>query len=124
MQFVALRKTFDRCDLIACVHDRKTETGINPAPVHEDGARAALTVIAALLRTGELQMFAQCVEEARAWVEVKRQLSAVDLELERSGFRRGAGGRRDIRGSGRFGGAEPHQSRSKGDRRAGAGDLF
>src|SRR4051812_18643938 len=59
MQLIAVRETFDRCDLIALMHDGETETGINPAAVDEHRARSALTVIAAFFRTGELQMFAK-----------------------------------------------------------------
>ena len=57
MQFFAFRESFDRRDVIAFMHDRETETRIDPSPVHQDRARAALPVIAAFLRASELQIF-------------------------------------------------------------------
>ena len=74
MQLVAVRETFDRRDLVAFVRDREAEAGINAPAIHEDGARTALAVIATFLRTGEMQMLAQRIEQRDARIEFQREI--------------------------------------------------
>ena len=56
-------EAFDGGDLVALMHDRESEAGIYAPAVDVHRARAALAVIAALLRAEEVQVFAQRVEQ-------------------------------------------------------------
>jgi len=56
MQRPIPRKGFDRRDLRALVHDRKGQAGIDAPPIEEHGAGAALALIAALLRAGQVEV--------------------------------------------------------------------
>ena len=89
-------------DFVPFVHDGQREARVDPAAIDEDGARAALAVIAAFLAAGELQVFAQRVEQRHARVELEGLLRAVDLKIDAEqiggargcrGGRRGGGGR-------------------------------
>ena len=51
-----------------------------PPPFDDDGAGAALAVVAALLGAGQAQVFAQRVEQGGARVEFKGVLGAIDVE--------------------------------------------
>jgi hypothetical protein len=62
MELACRRQTFDGGDLIVLVHDGQRETGIDALAVDKDGAGAALAVIAALLGSGEADVFAQGIE--------------------------------------------------------------
>src|SRR5204863_780221 len=119
MQLIAVRESLDRRDLVAVMYDREAETGINSPAVDEHRARAALPVIAAFLRTGQLQMFAKRIEQRRSRIDLERMLLAVNLEryLRRSD----RSTRRCLRG---FRRSESHERRSKTDRRASSGHLF
>src|SRR6266481_8689083 len=59
MKIARLTDTFDRCDLFPLVHRRKGQTGVDPAAINMHRASAALTVIAALLRSREVQGLTQ-----------------------------------------------------------------
>src|SRR3954469_7277701 len=59
MQVARLPQALDGRDLVALMHDAQGQAGIQPSPVHDDGAGAALAVVAALLAARELQMLAQ-----------------------------------------------------------------
>ena len=61
-----------------------------------DGAGAALAVVAALLRAGEVSSFAQAVEQRRARIDVKLVLLAVDPQ--RDWHRAAPPGRRNVTG--------------------------
>jgi len=58
------------------------QAGVRAAPVHEDGAGAALAVVAALLRTRQAEPLAQQVEQRGARVELERVLLAVDVQAD------------------------------------------
>ena len=79
MQFVALRETFDRRDLVAFHRDREAEAGVHAPSIHQDGAGAALPVIATFLRAGQIQMLAQGIEQRRPRIERERVRLAIDL---------------------------------------------
>ena len=59
MQLLALRETFDGRDLVAFHSRGEKETGIHPPAIDEHGAGAALAMVAAFLRAGEVEMLAQ-----------------------------------------------------------------
>ena len=83
VQRAVLRDPFDRHDLGAVVRNRQGEAGVRAAPVDEHCARAALAVVAALLRTRQAELLPEQVEERRARVELERVLVAVDVERHR-----------------------------------------
>src|SRR5437660_6823707 len=66
VQCLAVRQALDGCDLRAGVHDRQREAGVNAPAVHQDGAGAALPVIAALLTACQTQVFAERVKQRYA----------------------------------------------------------
>ena len=68
MQRVAVRQALDRQDVRAVAADRESEAGIDPPPVDEDRAGAALAAVAALLGPGQLEALAQQVEQRDARV--------------------------------------------------------
>ena len=56
---------------VAFVHDGERQAGIDPPPVDDHRAGAALAVVAALLGAGQVQMLAQRVEQRGARVELE-----------------------------------------------------
>ena len=82
-----------------------------PPAVDQDGAGAALAVIAALLGTGQTELFTQRIEQRGAWIEREIVPGAVyreaDIDVHFAGF-----------GSGRLGrGRGCHAERRRGRRR-------
>src|SRR5262245_40544167 len=63
VQPVALRQALDRRDPGAGVHDGEREAGVDAPPVDQDGAGAALAVVAALLGPGQAEVLAQRVQQ-------------------------------------------------------------
>ena len=80
MHFFRLTDAFDGRDLIALVQSGESETRKLALAINVHRARAALTVIASLLRTSEMQMFAETIEETRARIDSKIILLTVDTE--------------------------------------------
>jgi hypothetical protein len=62
-------ETLDRGDLIAVVHHGQAQAGVDAPAVDMDRARPALTVVAALLGSGQVKVLAQGVQERRAGIE-------------------------------------------------------
>jgi hypothetical protein len=58
MQRTIARKALDGGNFGAFLHDSQCQAGIDPPPVDQNGARAALSVIAALLGAGQVEMVA------------------------------------------------------------------
>ena len=69
MQVLRRAQAFDGGDLVALVHHRQRQAGIDAAPVDDHRAGAALAVVAALLGAGQVQVLAQRVEQRGARVE-------------------------------------------------------
>ena len=65
---------------IAFVGERQAEAGIHALPVDVHRAGPALPVVAPLLRAGQVQRFAKCVEHRAAWIDVHLVPDAVDRE--------------------------------------------
>src|SRR2546425_626259 len=63
MQVAIAGETFDGRDLMPLLHDRKCQTRVDAVSVDMYGARAALTVIAALFCAGQRQTFAERIEQ-------------------------------------------------------------
>ena len=69
MQRAIVRQTLDRGDLRAIVHDGERQAGIDTPSVDENGASAALALIAAFFRAGQVQMLAQQIKKRRAGIK-------------------------------------------------------
>jgi hypothetical protein len=82
MQVVASCEALDGRHLRPFDAHREQQARVRPPPVDEDRARAALAVVAALLRAGQRQVLAQCVEQRRARVDVQRVVGTIDVERE------------------------------------------
>ena len=82
VQLVAVGQAFDGRDLGAGVHDGEGEAGVNAPAVDQDGAGAALAVVAALLGAGQAQVLAQGVEQRDARLQLQLVLLAVDLQRD------------------------------------------
>ena len=70
VQLIALGQAFDRHDFGAVRLDREDRAGFGASAVDEHRAGAALTRIAADVRAGEVEVFAQEVDEEHAWLHV------------------------------------------------------
>jgi len=80
MQFAVLSQSFDRSNLVALMHDGEREAGIHPPPIDMHRAGTALPVIAALLRSKQVQVLAQSVEQRDAGLEAHLILPPIDFE--------------------------------------------
>ena len=72
VQLVRRAQAFDGGDAVAVVHHRQRQARVDPATVDDDRAGAALAVVAALLGAGQVQVFAQRIEQRGARVEFER----------------------------------------------------
>ena len=77
MQRAIRRQALDGGHFGAVLHDGEREAGIDPPPVHQHGARAALAVIATLLGAGQVEMVAQRIEQGRPRRDPELRLDAV-----------------------------------------------
>ena len=87
-----MRQPFDGGDLVALMHDGKSQAGIHAAAVDVYRAGAALAVIAALLGAEHVQVFAECVQHRRP--RVQRQPVVLTVDVEHNWNRAGDGRRR------------------------------
>ena len=83
MKRAALRQTLDRRDLRAVLHDRQREARIDPPAIDQNGAGAALAVIAALFGPGQVEVETQRVEKRGPRRDVQFVRHAVDMERDR-----------------------------------------
>jgi hypothetical protein len=79
MQLIAAGNSLDRSYLAAVNLGHGNETTVHYPVVDDHGARATLTFTAAFLRAGELQLFAQDVEQARHRKHFEHLQHTVDL---------------------------------------------
>ena len=82
MQFLRRAQPLDGGDLGAVMHHGQSQAGVDALAVEQDGAGAALAVVAALLGARQLQVFAQGVEQGGARVEFQAVALAVDVEAD------------------------------------------
>src|ERR1700722_8157581 len=78
MQIVRLAEAFDGGDLVAVVHGGEAETTVHPPPVHVNGTRSALAVIAAFLRACQIEAIAKAIQQRRARIDFQAALRTVD----------------------------------------------
>src|SRR4029078_10141626 len=63
VQHITARDALNGGNALSVVHDRQSQTRIDPPAIEQHGACATCTLIAALLCPGQLQMLAQSVEQ-------------------------------------------------------------
>ena len=78
MQRIGRAQSFDGRDIASFVHDRQSEAGVDTLSVEDHRAGAALAMIAPFLCSGEMQVFAQRIEQRGPRVEFKGTARAVD----------------------------------------------
>jgi hypothetical protein len=81
--FDSLGQALDGGDVIAIVHRRQAETGIDALAIDQDRAGPALAVIAPLLRAGHLEMLTQEVEQRYSRIDFQSVEFAVDRQAAR-----------------------------------------
>jgi hypothetical protein len=66
VELVTSRHTFDRHDLRAILGEGQREARIESSPIDQDRAGAALAAVATLLRSGQIEAFAQQIQKRDA----------------------------------------------------------
>ena len=94
MEIAVFFKTLDGRDLIARMHHGERQAAVDALSVDDDGAGAALSLVAALLRTGQAEMLTQGIEQRYAGIEIKSVAPSIDSQRHvfvghRCGFCRG-----------------------------------
>ena len=85
MHFLRLTEALDRCDLIALVQSGEGETRKLTPSIDVHRARAALAVIASLLRSGQMQVLAETIEQRRARIDSQIVFLAIHTERDWNG---------------------------------------
>src|SRR4051794_37787830 len=67
---------------MAFTRDGKRQACQDTPPVNPDGASATGPLVAALLRTGELEMLAECIEQAGARLQIDPTLGSIDAKRD------------------------------------------
>ena len=83
VQRLGRAQPLDRRHILAVMHHRQRQAAVDAPAFDDDGAGAALAMVAALLGAGELEMFAQRIEQAGARVQLQMDLAAVHGEFDR-----------------------------------------
>ena len=78
VQLAVLGETFDRRHRRAVRLDGEYGAGLGAAPVHQHRAGAALAGVATHVGAGEVEVFAQEMDEQGTWLDVGRAHLAVD----------------------------------------------
>ena len=81
VEFVAVRQSFNRGDFGAVMHRRQCQARDDSLAVEKNRARTARALIAALLGAGEIERFAQDVEQRLPRIKLERVKLTVDREL-------------------------------------------
>ena len=85
MHFFRLTDAFDGCDLIALVHSGEGETRKLTPSIDVHRARAALAVIASLLRAGQVQVLTETIEQRRARIDSQIIFLAIHTQRDWNG---------------------------------------
>jgi hypothetical protein len=70
-------------DLVTLIHRGEAKTWKHASTIDVDGARAALAVVASLLRSSQMQMFAETIEQRRAPID--SQIVFLSVYTQRDG---------------------------------------
>src|SRR3984893_4604807 len=87
-------QTLDGRDLVARMHHGKRQAAVDALSIDDHRTGAALSLVAALLRAGQAEMLAQCIEQRYARIEIESMAPSIDsqrhaLVVHRCAFRRG-----------------------------------
>ncbi|CUX00530.1 hypothetical protein AGR2A_Lc90039 [Agrobacterium genomosp. 2 str. CFBP 5494] len=80
VQIAGLSQSLYRRHVVTVMHHGKRKTRVDAASTDQHGAGPALPVITTLLRSGQVKVFAQCVEKGRAIVNIEVSDLSVDLQ--------------------------------------------
>jgi hypothetical protein len=80
MQVVRHAQSLDGRNPVTLVHHGEAQAGVDPPALDYHGARAALAVIAPLLRAGEMQFFAQRIQQRGSNVHLEFPHLTVDSD--------------------------------------------
>ena len=80
VELVARGQALDRGDPAAFDARGEREAGQHAAPIDEHRAGAALALIAALLRAGQLESLAERIQQDDARIELQRSCRSIDIE--------------------------------------------
>ncbi len=83
MQLTIQRDPLNRCDFSTLILDRESKAGKDALPAHQHGARTASALIAALLRTMKLKVFAEKIEERGPDVEIGFNRFSIDDKMHK-----------------------------------------
>ena len=81
MQRPVFRQPFNRGDARTVDHDCKRQAGNNAPAINQHRAGAALTLVTALFRAGQVKMLAQHIEQCRPRIERERMLRPVHGDI-------------------------------------------
>src|SRR5262249_47242582 len=84
MQGAVPRQTFDRGHAGAILHDGEREARHNTPAVEQHRAGAALAVVATLLRAGQIEVLAQCIEQGGPRRHLELLLDVIDDKCDRN----------------------------------------
>jgi hypothetical protein len=70
------------------MHDGKGETAIDAPAIDNNGAGAALAMVASLLAAGQMKMIAQGIEKRGSGIKRQIMTGAVDAQVEVRGWHR------------------------------------
>jgi hypothetical protein len=83
MKIVRLTDAFDGRDLIRLVHGCERQTGIDAPAIDMHRASAALAMVTAFLRSGQMQGLPQTVEQGRARLDLYMMFLSVHPQCDR-----------------------------------------
>jgi len=82
VQLAVARQSFDSGDLCTISLNGEYRAGLNCLALHQDGAGAANARFAADVRTGQLAVVAQEMDQQGAWFDLVFLLNAVDFDCD------------------------------------------
>jgi hypothetical protein len=86
MERFAVGQSFDGGHMLPVVGCGKRETAVDAPVIDQNGAGAALSVIAPFLGAGEPRMFTEQVEKGDARIEIELEFPSVYMEREGNGI--------------------------------------
>ena len=78
MKLIALAETFDREDFLVLVANGQSKAAIDPSPIRQDSACAALAMVATFLCACKAEVFSKRIEQGHsgAMLKIKRERTA------------------------------------------------
>src|SRR5579884_3817152 len=91
VQISILCKPFDCGDLVALVHDGKTQAGVHTASIHVDSTGTALAMVATLLCAWKPEVLSQSIQQGNAWLQHEFVGLPIYFQYDRNGPRLSSG---------------------------------